>query len=146
MKNSLKIDWGGICLEKTIDIAHELLHNTEGIQLRDLIQSYITISDQCKIGQYKDEEMLRFHNIVCYIQDTEFNIKGWSLIEIPIFFTFCFGHIKNNKFFDLDVYEIGKVIPKYVDEYDNEKEVESIQEAIKKYDLLQTHVADCRNS
>lgn len=53
---------------------------------------------------------------------------------------FWYGHIKNNQFFDLDVYEIGKVIPKYVDEYDNEKEVESIQEAIKKYDLLQTHV------
>lgn len=116
-------------MKKTIDIAYELLHNTEGVQLRDLIQSYITISNQGKIGKCKDEEMLRFHNIVCYIQDTEFSIKGWSLIEIPIYFTFCFGHIQNNQFFD-----------------DNEKEVESIKGAILKYDFLQTHVPDNRNS
>ncbi|MFJ7954207.1 hypothetical protein ACIQZG_22145 [Lysinibacillus sp. NPDC096418] len=129
-----------------MEIAYELLSNTRSALLKDLIQSVISNIEEIPISNSLNEEIIRFQNCLTYIEGSGFNIKGWSLIEIPIYFTFCFADIKNNKFFDLDVYSIDKVIPKYVDESDIEREVETIQIAINRYEILQTHIADNRNN
>lgn len=125
------------------EIAQELLHNTESIILKDLIEEYLLL---IAINEPLSEELTRFQACLSYIEKTGFDIKGWALIEIPIYFTYCFADEKNNQFFDLDVYETGRVYPKYVDNHDNEQDVETIQEAINKYKILQSHIADARNS
>ncbi|MFF5400386.1 hypothetical protein ACFY5J_23760 [Peribacillus butanolivorans] len=52
------------------------------------------------------------------------------LQEIPIFYCHCFWNEHSKKSFDLAVWNLGEVIPRYLDSEHNEKDAKTIQEVI----------------
>ena len=63
----------------------------------------------------------------------DFNINGWMLNEIPTFYAHCFWNKKTNEAFDLGVWALGEVIPRYLDSQANEQDSKNIEEAIKNF-------------
>lgn len=106
--------------------------------IKKKIEKYIFHFEEIEDGAYfnkkdlNDDSLIRFHNCITYIQETGFDIKGWMLYEIPIYYSHCFYNKTTEHRFDLMVLTIGKVIPAYI-EYSEEKDVKSIEEAIKNY-------------
>ncbi|MCC2477180.1 hypothetical protein SIM55_23185 [Bacillus cereus group sp. BfR-BA-02675] len=121
-----------------LQIAKELLANSLNIYIKIKIEEYIFHFEDLESGVYcnkknrEDESLIRFHNCITYIHETGFNIKGWTLYEIPIYYSHCFYNKSMGKRFDLMVLNIGEVIPAYLD-YSEEKAAETIEEATKKY-------------
>lgn len=117
-----------------LQIAHELLKNTTNIYLREFIRSYIENMQTIENGQADvDEPLIRFDNCISYIEKVQFDIMEWGLWEIPIFYSHCFWNEKAKQFFDLAVWDIGEVIPRYLDSRACEEDAKSIPEAIEKY-------------
>lgn len=115
-------------------IASELRNNTTNMNLKKFIDEYISKikdieSKKCDIDAV---ELIRFDNCVYYIKSVNFDITGWMLFEIPIFYSHCFYNEKTKQCFDLAVWDIGQVIPRYIDS-GNEQDTKTIQEAIEKY-------------
>ena len=48
-----------------------------------------------------------------------------------IFYAHIFQNENTDESFELAVWDISKVIPRYIDEYSNEQDAKSIEEAIK---------------
>lgn len=121
-----------------LEIAKELLENSLNVYIKIKIEEYIFHFEGLESGVYynkkncEDDSLIRFHNCITYIHETGFNIKGWTLYEIPIYYSHCFYNESMGKRFDLMVLNIGEVIPAYLD-YSEEKAAETIEEAIKKY-------------
>ncbi|GAF66420.1 putatice ATPase [Bacillus sp. TS-2] len=118
---------------KKTNIANELLKNTTNEYLKVFITNYILNMEELENGYDGDEDLIRFHNCITYIEKEKFDITGWELFEIPIFYAHCFRNEKTNQNFDLAVWEIGEVIPRYLDDNFNEQDSKSIQEAIDNY-------------
>lgn len=127
-----------------LEIAKELLNNTKNVNLKFFIEKYINIydeicnidtSDKVALRKMKILEVVRFHNCISYIEETKFDIDGWELWEIPIFYSHCFHNRKEKKWFDLVVWEVGNVIPRFLDNKCNEVDAISIEEAIEKYQV-----------
>lgn len=118
-----------------VEIAKELLKNSPNIYIKYMIEEYIINFEKLKQGirENKDDRLIRLHNCISYIKETDFDFSGWGIWEIPIFYAHIFRNENTNEFFDLAVWDIGKVIPRYIDEYSNEQDAKSIEEAIKKY-------------
>lgn len=122
-----------------LEIAKELLENSLNTYIKKKIEEYIFHFEELESGVYcnksnrEDDSLIRFHNCTTYIHETGFNIKGWMLYEIPIYYSHCFYNESIEKRFDLMVLHIGEVIPGYIDDYSVEKAAETIEEAIKKY-------------
>ncbi|MGM1370603.1 hypothetical protein [Bacillus thuringiensis] len=121
-----------------IEFAKELLKNSLNIYIKIKIEEYISHFEEIEEGSYfnkknhEDDSLIRFHNCITYIQEKGFDIKGWMLYEIPIYYSHCFYNENTGQRFDLMVLNIGEVIPAYID-YSEEKDAKTIEEAIKKY-------------
>ncbi|MGR5965481.1 hypothetical protein ACT7DB_18890 [Bacillus cereus] len=121
-----------------LEIAKELLENSLNVYIKIKIEEYIFHFEGLESGGYcnkqdlEDDSLIRFHNCITYIHETGFDIKGWMLYEIPIYYSHCFYNESIGKRFDLMVLNIGEVMPSYLD-YSEEKAAETIEEAIKKY-------------
>ncbi|MGE7609721.1 hypothetical protein ACQKML_24420 [Peribacillus frigoritolerans] len=113
-----------------LKIAEELLNNTRNDYLKVLISNYMLNMEELENGYDGDKDLMRFHNCISYIEKENFDITGWMLHEIPIFYSHCFWHEQTNKSFDLAVWDLGEVIPRYLDSEINERDAKSIQEAI----------------
>ncbi len=75
---------------------------------------------------------IKFNTVLMAIAESDIDIKGIYLFEIPLENLYCFHIMDQYKCFDL--YCDGKeVVPGYVDEYSNWVEAESINDAIKNY-------------
>lgn len=123
-----------------LEIAQELLKNTTNIYLREFIRGYIENMQTIENGQADvDEPLIRFDNCISYIEKVQFDITEWGLWEIPIFYSHCFWNEKTKQFFDLAVWDIGEVIPRYLDSRACEEDAKSIPEAIEKYSGRNKH-------
>lgn len=118
---------------KKIKIANELLNNTSNIYIKEFVQNYILNIRELEEGKCLDESLMRFHNCVSYIETENFDITGWMLFEIPIFYAHCFRNERTNQKFDLAAWDLGEVIPRYLDENWCERDCKSINEAIANY-------------
>lgn len=117
-----------------IFIAKELLKNTTNIYLKEFITSYIVAVEENNINDDCDMSLLKFNKCVEYLLNTQFDITGWSLWEIPIDYAYCFYNKDMEKRFDLNVYSLeDKVEPTYLDRLFNENKAPNIYEAIEKY-------------
>ncbi|MGZ9869566.1 hypothetical protein ACU3L3_14200 [Priestia endophytica] len=116
-------------------IAEELLKNTTPDQLGTLLKNYIFNMRELKQVKYKeeDEKLARLYNCIAYIEKENFDITGWALVEIPISFCYCFYNKSTDESFDLKVWDTGRVVPIYLDNEQDDREANSIQEAIEKY-------------
>lgn len=118
-----------------VEIAKELLKNSPNIYIKYMIEEYIINFEKLKQGihENKDDRLIRLHYCISYIKETDFDIRRWGIWEIPIFYAHIFQNENTNESFELAVWDIGKVMPRYIDEYSNEQDAKSIEEAIKKY-------------
>ena len=119
---------------KKKEIARKKIKNTTNICMQKFINKYISNIRILEDGECKNKELIRFHNCISYIKDAKFDISGWKLHEIPIFYAHCFWNENKEKAFDLAVWDIGEVIPRYLDSEANEQDASTIEEAIEKYD------------
>ncbi|MNE80790.1 hypothetical protein D3C80_1773940 [compost metagenome] len=55
------------------------------------------------------------------------------IAEIPIFYSHCFVNQQTKEQFDLVVWDIGEVLPRYIDSKSNEQDARTIQEAVNNY-------------
>lgn len=113
-------------------IASELLKNS-GKFYKEVIENYLDHLQEIEQGHCKDIELLRLHDCISYIRSVGFEIKGWMLWQIPTFYSHVFRNAKKNEWFDLAVWDIGEVIPRYLCERANEQDAKTIQEAIERY-------------
>lgn len=120
---------------KKIQIANELLKNTTNIPLQDFIKHYIMIERNDIMNEYEDEkDILRLDKCIEYIVESEFDITGWGLNEIPVYYDYVFFNKEKKKAFDLIIYNLNdRVIPSYIDRNYNDQDATTIQEAIEKY-------------
>ncbi|PDY14160.1 hypothetical protein COO16_04150 [Bacillus pseudomycoides] len=119
-----------------IEIAEELLKNTPNIYMQKIIQEYRWYCDSIEKGEFESDEdttLIRFHNCISYIKEVGFDIRGWGLWEIPIFYSHCFYNKHTKEQFDLAVLKLGEVIPRFINHCSNEQDANSIQEAIENY-------------
>ncbi|MNW32195.1 hypothetical protein D3C74_91330 [compost metagenome] len=121
-------------------IAEELLKNTTNIYLKEFIQVYIKQINHLEQGtydkdsiEYEFETLLRFHSCITFIDNVQFNITGWQLNDIPIYYSHCFYNENTKESFDLAVWEIGQAIPVFINSDANEEETDTIQNAINNY-------------
>ncbi|CAK7075558.1 hypothetical protein [Tissierella sp.] len=118
-----------------IRITEELLMNSNNFSIKEKLEFYITILKEPDNVLFYDEEFIRLDNVVDYIKNEKFNILGWALFDIPVFYSHCFYNEYTKEAFDLAVCDIGEVIPRYLDSSYNEQDAKTIEEAIKKYDV-----------
>lgn len=123
-------------------IASELLTNSTNIYIKKFIDDYIKNIGKIENNKCEDESLVRFDNCISYIKEKEFDIIGWMLFEIPIFYSHCFWNMSKKKAFDLAVWDIGEVIPRYLDSNSNEQDANTIQDAIEKYDIA-NYINEC---
>ncbi|MCU4771052.1 hypothetical protein [Bacillus toyonensis] len=127
---------------KKIEIAKELLKNSLDIYRKEKIEGYISHFEAIEDEVYFNEKgigkdfLIRFNNCITYIQEVEFDIKGWMLYEIPIYYCYCFYNKSTEQRFDLTVFDSGEVKPTYINQTE-EKYAKTIEEAIKKYNYDQ---------
>lgn len=133
LSNIILIKKGGINMKK-MQIANELLKNSTNIYIQSFIRKYIENIDVIENNKCEDKALIRLDNCVSYIKEVGFDISNWALVEIPIFYSHCFWNKETRKAFDLAVWDIGEVIPRYLDSEVNEQDAKTIQEAIEKYD------------
>lgn len=117
-----------------VEIANELLKNSTSVYQKELIKKYIESIDKLD-NKCINKELIRFDNCISYFLDEKFDITGWMLFDIPIFYSHCFWNTKSKQAFDLAVWNIGEIIPRYLDSEADEQDAKTIQEAIEKYDV-----------
>lgn len=122
-----------------LQIANELLKNTENIYLKNYLENYIANMNGYISGHISENDFeildggIALDLIFNYIEKENFNITGWQLIEIPIYFVHIFHNPLTKQAFELHVLEDGQVIPRYISN-GNEKDATIIQEAIERYE------------
>ena len=112
-----------------VRIAETILENTVNICMREFISDYI--NEIRTHTNDMDVAYARFDCCIDYIMESGFDMHGWGLWEIPIFYSHCFWNKTEKKAFDLAVWDIGEVIPRYIKD-GNEHDASSIEEAIEK--------------
>lgn len=115
-------------------IATELLKNSTNMYIKEFIEKYISNIAALENNKISDDTLLRFHTCIKYINSVSFDITDWELCEIPIEYAHVFRNIKDNKYFDLDVFSsnLTEAIPTYLKD-SGEHSASSIEEAIEKY-------------
>ena len=116
------------------EVAVELLNNTFRIYTQGLLKEYLSRMKSIEQNMCNDNELLRLDNCISYISVVGFDIRGWMLFEIPVFYSHCFWNPKSRKAFDLAVWDLGIVIPRYLDSKVNEHDAITIVESIENYD------------
>lgn len=122
-----------------LSIAEELKMNSTNIYIKHFLDDYTYLLQLDK--PFIEEDYIRLDNCIEYISKSEFDIKGWLLWEIPIFYSHCFLYKDYSKAFDLAVWDIGEVIPRYLDDSACEQDAKSISEAIEKYDMYDYQIS-----
>jgi len=130
LKNQIKRRWREM---KTLEIATELLNNSSNVHIKEFIKKYTSKIEELEQDECKDNSLIRFHNCIIHLKKENFDVKGWMLYEIPVFYSHVFMNKQTNKMFDLVVWNIGEVVPRYLDERQNEQDALTIREAMKKY-------------
>lgn len=102
-----------------IRIAKTIRENTQNVCMREFISEYICTIEKC--AEFSDEALIRFDNCIDYILGSGFDMQGWGLWEIPIFYSHCFWNRQKKKAFDLAVWDIGEVIPRYRFDYSKQR-------------------------
>ena len=121
-----------------IQIAKELLKNTKTHYEHNLLKNYIKNINQIEDKKCDSKELLRLNDCINYIKDANFDITGWMLEDIPIFYAHCFLNKDKKEMFELAVWGEGIVTPVYLNEEINEVDADTIQEAIKNFNTLFT--------
>ncbi|WP_350303364.1 hypothetical protein [Bacillus pumilus] len=107
-----------------IDIANELLKNTQNKYIKQFISEHISNYSLESI------DLVRFHKCITYIQKQGFDIKGWELFEIPMPDIYCFYNAKTRQSFDLTIMNDLQVHSQFIDETGNGQIALSIHQAI----------------
>lgn len=117
-----------------LQIAKELLKNTRN-QCTKFLSIYIANIESIEKNENDDidKEFLRLDSCISYIQSVNFDITGFGLFDIPIYYAHVFNNKKTNQVFDLAVLGLTTVTPRYLDFSCCEQDAKSIQEAIEKY-------------
>ncbi len=120
---------------KKNEIANELLKNTTNKYLKEFLSNCIASMQQIDENNCSQcsEELLRLNDCITYIESSNFNISGWQLREVPIYYAHIFYNEETGKMFDLDVFDIGTAMPTYIDSNSSEREADSIEDAIDRY-------------
>lgn len=127
-----------------IEIASEILKNCRNHQgVKGVLDSYIEFLKNGTKNPKKLDLMIRIDNCISYIKDVDFDIKGWELYDIPIITAYCFWNTQTKQAFDLAIFNIGEVIPQYMDSACSDCDANSIDEAIIKYDTTSYLLANC---
>jgi hypothetical protein len=119
---------------KMEDIATTLMLNTSSVYLNAFLNGYIlNIKDIKKNPKKFNSEFEKLHYCIEYILSVNFDVNGWALWEIPVYYSYNFFNKKEKKSFDLAVYDKNDITPRYLSDSFNEEDAESIEEAIEKY-------------
>ena len=113
------------------EIAIELSKNSSTLY-KQVFSELITKLEELKKGNCNDIEVKNLYFCLDFISKSNFDITGWKLHQIPIYYAFCFNKKETNEWFDLNVYN-GNVKPGYLDNATNEKDALSIEETISNY-------------
>jgi hypothetical protein len=113
--------------QNKIKVASELLKNTTNIYIQNELTKYIEAIESNEMTKLNEDLDLR----VCHIIESAFDIEGFGIHEIPIYYSYVFSNENKGEWFDLVKFE-GVVSPRYI-EVDCEYDAETIQEAISKY-------------
>ena len=117
-------------LNNKLEIAKELLANTKSLNLNNFKEIQNKNNKELEtLGLF---EYIDFDKCLEYIVISNFNIKEWCLLEIPLSNIYTFYNANRKNYFDLIVYN-DNVNPQYLDENSNTSDANSIQEAIEKY-------------
>lgn len=125
-------------ISNKLEIAKEILKNTKNINLKNFIEEYIDNFNEIqnknnkKLENLSLFEYINFDRCIQYIVNSNFNIREWSLCDIPLSNIYTFYNENRKSYFDLIVYN-DNVTPQYLDENYNTSDANSIQEAIEKY-------------
>ncbi|WP_341963560.1 hypothetical protein NM897_16900 (plasmid) [Planococcus maritimus] len=114
------------------EIANELLKNTVE-PLNVLLSNYLLILSELEEGYESDEQIMRLHYCIKYIEENNFDVEDWGLFEIPHSSVHAFHNKNTDCFFDLTVHDTGEVSPEYLDNEYNMQGAKSIQDAIANY-------------
>lgn len=128
-----------VSIKQKENIVLELLKNTTNISLKQFLIDYRLAV--IKKNPLESDGMKRLDNCIEYIVSSSFDIKGWKLWEIPVFYSHCFLYHDHSKAFDLAVWDIGEVIPRYLDSSACEQDAHNIVEAIQKYDMYDYYMS-----
>lgn len=119
---------------KMEDIAVKLMSNTFHVSLNALLSEYVlNIKGIKKNPKDFNSQLEKLHYCIEYIASVNFDVSNWQLSEIPISYSYCFFNKKENKSFDLAVYDKNDVTPRYLNNSFGEENAKSIEEAIEKY-------------
>ncbi|MGG5462894.1 hypothetical protein [Clostridium sp. B9] len=119
-------------INNKLEIAKELFSNTKNINLKNFIKEYINNFDEIQNKNNKNLENLslfkyiNFDRCIEYIVTSNFNIREWSLYDIPLSNIYTFYNENRKYYFDLIVYN-DNVTPQYLDENYNTSDANSIQ-------------------
>ncbi|MHC9414107.1 hypothetical protein [Clostridium perfringens] len=119
-------------INNKLEIAKELFSNTKNINLKNFIKEYINNFDEIQNKNNKNLENLslfkyiNFDICIEYIVTSNFNIREWSLYDIPLSNIYTFYNENRKYYFDLIVYN-DNVTPQYLDENYNTSDANSIQ-------------------
>ena len=77
---------------KKNEIANELLKNTTNKYLKEFLSNCIASMQQIDENNCSQcsEELLRLNDCITYIESSNFNISGWQLREVPIYYAHIF--------------------------------------------------------
>lgn len=114
-------------------MVHPLLLNSNNKNIRHFLSEYILLMKSDGINDSSSGEMKRLDTCIEYLCSIDFNSEGWMIWEIPVFYSHCFWNMNKEQAFDLVVWDIGKVIVRYLNDELNEADAESIDDAINKY-------------
>lgn len=114
------------------EIANELLKNTVD-PLNVLLSNYLLILSELEKGYESDEQTMRLHYCVNFIEENNFDVENWELYEIPHPSVHAFHNKQANCSFDLVAHSTGEVSPEYLDIEHNMQRAKSIQDAIANY-------------
>ena len=119
----------------TKEIAHELLKNSTNVHLKAFIETYISHLPSLEQETCNEMGLVRLHRCITYLHQTNFDVTGWMMFEIPSYESHCFLNEQTDGFFDLAVFEDKHVEPQYLDGNGYLQKAETIEEAINKYIL-----------
>jgi hypothetical protein len=124
-----------ICLNKRDNkkeqIANELFNNSTNKYIQELLSEYLNSRKGIEgMPEKFDNKLVLLDYCIEYIKSVNFDVKGWGLWEIPIWFTYVFKNTKENKMFDIAVSNKTDAVPRFIDE-----DTKTIEEAIEKFRL-----------
>lgn len=116
---------------KKEQIANELFNNSKNKFIKKILAEYLNNKKAIE-----DKVLVRLDYCINYIESIGFNINGYGLWEIPTHYSYNFFNEKEKKQFDIAVWSKEDLKPRFLDDNFNEKNANSIDEAIEKYNKL----------